>query len=363
MTPFTPPTLGLEWEEYNADLYVARPIIEGVILEWLNDPQPQHSVRSLVGPPGTGKSWLLAHFRDKTNPSCGKLYLTARDLINGDHRDRIKQNLIRAANECCPELMYPETSLPTLEAIIEGLSERMIRKCRLNFVLLMVDGCDDLDEPEEFDRVQVVLTKFFAEHTVGFRMLIARRSQLTHYKLRKHDQPIEVEVFRALDGPDSPEEQKRKLLQLKGIDPDTIELRSILPKGHHYQWNHPFINCFLLSRHSQGAPLTLDALRLCCLALVNRPIAPLGDPERHPVLDDEMLDTLIELSIRLPEQWDGERYKMVAQRELEARDLRRGTIVNIRDEHGNSTPFYTIADGLRELLRDIAKMQQTEVEQ
>jgi len=361
MIPFAPQPPRNNCQEFNNDLYVTRPAVEREIREWLEQPHPQHRIRSLVGAPGTGKSWVLAHMRDGNDPSCGRLNLNARDLINREVLDQVKLNLIRAANRCCPTLNYPENTLPTLGAVIESVSEHMMRECGTNYVLLVVDGCDDLETSGEFDQVQAVLAKFFGEHTNCFRMLIARRSRLTHHDLRKRDQPVQVDVFRYQNGPDSPQDQKRKLLLLAGMEPDIIDLNSILPEGHHYQWNHPFINCFLLTRQMNNMPLTSNALRICCLSLANRPIAPLGEPERHPELDDNALDLLIELAVRLPEQWNGDNFKAIAQRELQNRDLQRGIIVNIRDRNNKSIPLYSIADGLRELLKDIARLQNREV--
>jgi len=360
MIPFAPQPPRINCQEFNNDLYVTRPALEREIREWLEQPQPQHRICSLVGPPGTGKSWVLAHMRDGNDPSCGRLYLDARDLINGEVRNQVKLNLIRTANRCCPTLKYPDT-LPTLGAVIERVKEHMKRECATNYVLLMVDGCDDFETPEEFDRIQAVLAKFFGEDTNCFRMLIARRSRLTHHDLRKRDRPVQVGVFRAQTGPDSPEDQKRKLLQLAGKEPDIIDLNSILPEGHYYQWNHPFINCFLLTRQINRMPLTSNALRICCLSLANRPLAPLGEPERYPELDDAALDLLIELAAHLPEQWNEDDFEAIAQRKLHTRDLQRGTIVNIRDRNNKSIPLYSIADGLRELLKDIARMQNMEV--
>lgn len=347
-------------QTYDSSLYVARPTIESAIETWLSDPKPQFPIRSLIGPPGTGKSWVLARLMDKNDSLYGKLHLIARDLIDNEYREQIKRHLIRAARQCCPDLGYPEDFLPTLEAIIENLSERMRQKCDSRFVLIMVDGCDDLHTAEEFDRLQVVLARFFSERTNCFRMLIARRSRLTHYQLRKCDLPIQVNVFRSPDGPDSPQEQKRKLLLQAGEEPDTIDLDAILPEGHHYQWNHPFINCYLLTRHLAGAPLTSNSLRTCCLALANRPVGPSDEPERHPELDNGSLDLLIKLATTLPEHWHAHQFKEIAKRDLHVIDLRRGAIVNVRDEQGDMTPKYSIADGLRDLLKDISKMQQME---
>lgn len=344
---------------YESSLYVSRPAIESQIETWLSEPLPQHSIRSLIGPPGTGKSWVLAHIRDINSTMCGKLYVQARDLLSVGLRDQFKMNLIRVANQCCPELRYPDDSLPSLQATIEYLSELMMQKCGSMYLLLLVDGCDDLETISAFDQVQETLADLVGDRNTCFRMLIARRSRLTHYRLRKSDRPIQVDVFGDQDGPGASAKQTRKLLLHAGKEPDTLALDSILPSGHHYQWNHPFINCFLLSRQIDGIPLTSNALRTCCLHLANRPIA--DEPMRHPAFGDDALDLLIELAGRLDKQWSSEEFKQIARRDLDIKDVRRGTIVNVRDNHGNITPLYSIADGLRELLKDIAEMQQLEI--
>lgn len=353
-------TTAPEFSGYDPDLYVVRPQIESTIETWLVDPKPQKLIYSLIGPPGTGKSWVLAHFAAKNDLPCGMVYLIARDLLDIRNRDSIKRDLIRAANQSCPELGYPNDLHPSLEATVYSLTERMTQNCGAMFVLLVVDGLDDLDWGQH-EEVQEILSKFFLGRTECFRMLIARRSSLTAYLLRTRDRPIAVGVFEAQPGIDPTNEQMQKLLQRKSIDSEIIDLESSLPEIRNYKWNHPFINACLLKRQLEKRPLTSDALESCCRALVNLSSVVLGDDARHPELDRNFLGLLLAIVRELPVHWSSTDFRRIAKRDLDVKDLRRGTIVNVKNDEGKPTPYYSIADGLRELLMDIAALQDMEV--
>ncbi len=62
----------------------------------------------------------------------------------------------------------------------------------------------------------------------------------------------------------------------------------------------------------------------------------------------------------LPEQWTSADFRQVSKRSLGVDDIQSGMIVNIQNADGTPSPSYRIAEGLRELLMDIAMLQETE---
>lgn len=359
------------WEEYRRELYVDRSQLQEELRAWFGEPTPKEPIRSIIGPPGVGKSWVLSHIKDdvaaiRSSPERphGVWLSQAKELINPSMHEQIKQDLIRAVHNCCPDLDFPDGTLPTLETIITNLSHRLSLQCPDSVFLLLVDGCDDLPSLEVFDELQrKILVKFFDTGANCFRMIIARRGDLTDYELKLKNRNIALEAFEDLmKGPSA---QIEKFLDYH--DPgETLSddsTKTWLSAYHHYRWNHPYINAFLLAHHIQtGTTLTSNILAECCKSTINRPtISPAGSATRQPFISDDEFETLVLVAASLPDSWHHSEYRKLTGGYLPLAHLARGVILNIPGSDGKPNPTYRIIDGLRELLRDLAAIRQKEL--
>ncbi len=354
---------------YNEKLYASRPVIETEITRWLSEQRPQHLIRSLIGPPGTGKSWILAHLEEEImsnttqilSPKC-VLRLSALDLVGRAPQAAIKQRLVDSMKRCYDQIKYPSNSLPSIAVIIEALRDQITGECDASSFLLIIDDIDELTAPSDWDEVQDLLARFLDDKNRCFRILIARRSRLTDYRLRKLDRPIPIDTFEiGANAIGTSAEQINKLLTHHSIRIADVNLRSVLPPECNYPWNHPFINCFLLTHFCKHyITLTVDLLLECCLSLTSRKFRPFQGEANYASEIASHVDLLLAIVRSLPEQWTSADFRHVSKRSLGAGDIQSGMIVNIQNADGTLSPSYRIADGLRELLMDIATLQETE---
>lgn len=329
--------------DYDLGLYVPRTGLREEIGRWLNSPR-NPPILSLVGPPGTGKSWLIRDLEDKPPEPypAFRLRLDAQQLLNYHNHDQIKLDLIRRANTACIGLNFPEDTLPSLGAIIEDLRQRLCKLCPGNSPLILVDGCDDLGSLEAFGQLQrEYLAPFVGTGPNCFRMVIARRYDLTEYALKLKSMSLAVGVF---ENPlSAAEEQHERLYGHR-------ELTGILPEGHQYKWSHPLLNSLLWQYHVEGIQITADVLTHCCRSLLNRPPRILTRVETRDLA--AKLEELIRLARSTENEWTGPDFEGICKRKLDLTDLKNQIILFNRD-----TSKYKIADGLRELLQDLANMR------
>jgi len=365
----TVPLSAHDCRTYRSELYVNRPVIETEITRWLSEPHPQHLIRSLIGPPGTGKSWILAHLEEAIlsnstqilSPKC-VLRLSAPDLVGRAPQATVKQRLVDSMKECYDQISYPSSSLPTLAVIIETLRDQIAGECDATSFLLIIDDLDELTSPSDWDEVQDLLARFLDDKNRCFRILIARRSRLTDYRLRKLDRPIPIDTFEiGANAIETSAEQIEKLLTHHSIEIAHVNLSSVLPSGCNYPWNHPYINCFLLThfcKHYRTLPV--DSLLECCKSLISRKLRPFHGEANYASEVASYVDLLLAMVRSLPEQWTSADFRQVSKRSLGVDDIQSGMIVNIQNADGTPSPSYRIAEGLRELLMDIAMLQETE---
>lgn len=295
--------------------------LDNDLANWLNERDSDRPLMSLVGPPGVGKSWLLGRLH-QTEAEQGRFValLKATDLCDDKKHEDIKLNLVRSANAACGPLNYPTVLLPALPVIIEDLARRLSARCPDQRPLILVDGCDDLASKKEFDDVQrEYLLRFFTHGY--FRMIVVRRLGLTEPSLRPLSKMQDVGTF----DQEEAESQRNQLNQQYNWPP--------LPKTCSYQWNYPYINCYLLSAHVAGQPITVETLTTCCRSLIER--AGLGR---------DHLAELKHIAKKLSDHWTSPQYKAITGKDHDGTYVRHG-LVSV------SPPTYTIVDGLRELLQ------------
>jgi hypothetical protein len=158
-------------------------------------------------------------------------------------------------------------------------------------------------------------------------MVVARRLVLTDFTLRRNNTTLRVGVF---EQPEA-ESQRDRLNQQKW---------PLLPVECAYRWNHPYINCYLLTVHANGQPITIGTLTACCRSLIER--AGLGSPDQR---NSEPLTELKHIAKAFPVPWTSAEYRAKIHKDFDGTYVRHG-LVSVGQGF-----TYEIVDGLRELLQ------------
>lgn len=328
---------------YSPDLYVPRMEINEEIRKYSQD--EQNALLSLMGAPGTGKSWLLQDIAKDTRnllPEGSRALLyQAGELLGAfknNHLD-LKRKLIETANSI--GLDFPLDLVPTLSAIVLAIGQHARKNNAQTTQFILIDGWDELARDQDFADLQEAVRSTFLQGTPGFfRVIMARRRPLTNYYLKQIDRGVLLDVF------DVSEADQQKATIAPGLD-----LSLLLPPTANYQWNHPFINAYLWSHATPGQALGADLLRACCLELVNRPSIDSKTATRFPPLTADEIILYSRWAFSLDKHWSAEAFKDQSRRRLQPADLERGIVVV------TNPPLYTFAPGLRELLQDIVTLE------
>lgn len=342
--------------EYNHALYVTRKAYQKQLTDWLAESAPKKLLRSLVGPPGVGKSWLLRNLYETEREQRFALWIDASKLAVDDV-DMVRTDLIRKANQYCPGIDYPEHTSLELPRLVEDIGPKLYNRCPSLVPLILVDGFDDVVSSEDIDKVQRdYLRPFFTPSCPNyFRMVIARRGKLRDKFLSKKEEQIFVSIF---DEKASAMQQIDKIE--KYLQADASHQHRMRSSFKTYSWNHPFINTFLVQSAINDEPVSASLLKDCCLRLINRPRENV--PSRHPSFSSSALDELVMLAIHLPAEWDGDQFKKVTGKRVDSLHeyLTARVVMNLESLTGPPNPKYCIADGLRELLKELSVMQDEE---
>lgn len=328
---------------YSADHYVQRVELEQFINQWLQNSEADRTpILSLVGPPGSGKSWLLAHMQQTLESNTPfVLSVNVRHWLDPNKHDQVKQEIIGKANAACTNLNFPTSLLPSLSALVADIAQRLCARCAGQHFLVLVDGCDDLASQEDFDTLQRTSLKPFFDQVHCIRMIIARRLQLTDYTLRKLSHSLLVGMF------ENDQETNAHCCKLSTQLQSSAAAWPALPPGCEYRWNHPYINCYLM-QSSQDGPITIQTLENCCRAVIKRSMP--GNPTgSQPTVDDD-LRILAQITQEHADGWTSSNFRAKIRKDLDDTYLRRGLVTARKAEDDMSGPMYRVIDGLCELL-------------
>lgn len=329
--------------DFSTDQYVQRAKPETSIRRWLRNPGADRKlVMSLIGSPGSGKSWLLAHMHQElASEGAFVLFLTASQLMDLKQHDQVKNEIIDNANVACAGLNYPHDLSPSLSALVEDVTRRLCTRCAGQRFVVLIDGCDDLASQTEFDTLQrVYLRPFFAGGARCFRMIIARRLELTDHTLRRLGHLLSVGVF------ENDNETNTHRRRLSTHVPGFAASWPSLPAGCNYRWDHPYINCYLMASLRSGN-ITTATLVSCCRAVIERSLP--GKPVEHKATVGEDLRRL-GLMTQYKDRWTSGDFRDRISEDLDDTYIPRGLITARRADDKFSGPTYQVVDGLRELL-------------
>ncbi len=365
------------WQSYNPNAFVERPEILTEIQHWIDDPIGDRQVLSIIAPPGTGKTWMLHYLKDLWQGKRLVVWVDAKELINRAEQN-IRGNMLIPANvnswvanifteakQYCnqiPAYLPPPrmTNGKNLELLVTTTCQRC--KLRLRPVVL-VDGYDDVEEVQAEVLSDQLLASFISDEC--WRMIVARREQrrLLVYKLRSNDDKEVSDRLKVLFSSSSnlsfAQKQFNSFLktnypELRIEDAALVEWFKTLKK---YHWGHPSINAYLFDAALRDSAPTLRTLikkdfEACFRAAVQRR-APAGQASQTTAPSPhDNLEILLKISSTLDETWtehDLDEKLGIKFWDENERIFDTGIIVPVPGSYTR----YKIADGLRELLREI----------
>jgi hypothetical protein len=348
--------------EYHSDLFIDRPDPLRELNEWI-DTALASRVKPVVGPPGSGKTWILKTLELGWKTSRYVLWLDVPQWINsssgGDPLDikAAHQQLEEAWEKAKSFCNFPKTIDHTrdLSAIIASLVE-IVCDCNLaHDPVVIVDGYDEITEDQAKTFSKRVLEPFISRSCI--RMIIAYRDEWTLQgdALRRNlaTPPLRIGTV----------DKSFSIQQFKRLYPDIPltdeQLDSWMNQFQHYNWNIPLINDILFAIGFQGnlsTPRTLDDQNIydCFKEAIERPDSK-GVP-RYEKLDRQQFELIYQIAKQLPDEWSStaveQHFEMSSSFYRDPHILRffgLGLIVS-------SDIIHQIAPGLRELLREITDL-------
>lgn len=362
-----------EWEEYSSGLYVEREQDARQLLDWANTSVPKQ-VKSLVAPPGAGKTWFLQAVQEKLEwrakpdapPERLVIFCQVPRLVNRDSNSGVQLNanaifdwleeIQKDATLLCKSVRPIDRSGVEIAALIARLVNDLCDRCTLQHpVIVLVDGLDEVT-PHQAAKVEWEILQPFIDRRC-IRMIIAHRDE---YVLKN---PLKNQSERFfLGNPPSADEQFRKFKDK--FFPDATHLTSanfdqFKSSLKHYQWNHPYINAFLFDKALQRTTsnvtqlLTPADLRKCLFAVIER--RDKNNQPRFGELKEETFDCLKRITTH---EWPDARTWTLT-------DLETKLGLKEQDEciqslftcgiafYNPAVRRYQLADGIRELARDL----------
>jgi hypothetical protein len=369
------------WETFDNDRFVGR---DDLILE-IEDHVCQNRKRviSVVGGPGTGKSWLLAKCKKKWGEQNGRFIFTLHcpdvlmlndgraiaqdEKVKGWLRNVLDQ--VQMANANFPILNLGNNTQFIIQEFVRILCEDYIQDGECNPPVLLVDDYDELDRNAMMWLNKLVL-EFFLSNQL-FAIVLARRDQngLSSDALRRNEVVVEVQKYDQVSSNRVDALRVYQAIQQKfypNLGDKMPAFKACMECLKEYDWAHPFINTFLSDRFLSRA--CQDVSRVCwtdadikdCIEqLVSRPrpvfssgspppsLPEMLSPNRYPPLTSEQFSMLWKIANDLPPTWvEHDLFACVGKRLRDLRGLfELGIII--------SSPNYRfqVMDGLRSLFR------------
>ena len=265
-------------DPYDPNLFAGRANDLDQIHDWLMNPSDQR-LRSITGSPGSGKTWLLERVRQDydNDPQFLVLHASAPALADPSKRLGELQRLVASAAMSCGPDPSPLRD-PTLhpEQLMRGLGRWVCERCGDRIPLLILDGLDELSDPNDRGQVEDLLWAFL-EGGACARALIARRDEwgLDRFQLRH------IEVQHPLSGlnlNEAEDQFRRRLRHRHGRRPASAFNTFRMAHIPEYDGSHPSMNAFLtdwIARSPSSPPALSDRdLEACIQDAVGGPLSP-----------------------------------------------------------------------------------------
>lgn len=302
----------IEWPAYDSLLFVDRPTVLEMLRRWAQNPA-RSRVMALIGPPGSGKSWLLQRLQELLSNSQLTLWLNIPTLLqtkaenNNDERGQmldqdafqtwLNDSQQRARRFC--RNFGQIGHIPSPEAQVDHLAQRL-SQCNLSFPpLLLVDSYDEITEDQATYFSLHFLDRFLSGPST--RILLAARSE---YVLRGDRLLRDIEYLPLVKedplGKEFAGKQYQKWFQQKFPEQSLPEDRDWMGRYQYYSWSNPAANYCLFERAWKGNPPALQPLQKQDFQDAIQDVVQRGG--RYPALSPEELNVLQKLA-ELPPLW------------------------------------------------------------
>ncbi len=262
------------------DLFVWRQELQDLI-DFVTADQVSRRLRTVAGPPGYGKSWLLRRLNkilsDNTKKEFKELVPIRVPLNRFESFGDMKvwlQDVVEQARKFCPDVTAINPN-DTPEAIIGHLLEKLCETCIPTWrIILIVDALDEMPKNLRRELENRFLVKFWRKDCV--RMVISFRDDfsLRSDSLRRGERRIVLTTFTEEQGQEQLEKRTTVIPERLNIPAENLSVL-VYP----YKFTHPGLNSLLsqkINKNEQDGHeqvLTADDLRDCWLTLIKRPLA------------------------------------------------------------------------------------------
>ncbi|GAB4579064.1 MAG: hypothetical protein Fur0022_18020 [Anaerolineales bacterium] len=269
-------------EPYDPKLFVGREEALKQIEQWLATAHPSRRIFSLTGPPGIGKSWVIAEVYRKLYAAKRRVFilnLNATPLLadaddaypdfvkikgpvnaqqQQKYRDWLKTAIKEAKKNNCLNVEKLDLTL-TPERSLEKLVEALCRDCADPAPVLIVDGYEGLS-PEEGDWLQEYFLKPVLTRQCSL-LIITRRDEkwleMSSMRLITSEDALMLQPLSEAHG----KEQIQKRLAHKSPALNPSVLQAVYNSIPRYKQTHPKINSVLMDlaieKEKAGQPGTL----------------------------------------------------------------------------------------------------------
>ncbi len=258
------------------DLFVTRSELFSLI-DFATATRVSRRLRSVAGPPGYGKTWLLHQLEQHLLNHKELFVVRAPTNISTSKKDLTDwlAEIVERARKICPQVGKVNPTEDEPEAVIGHLLEKLCETCSPTWrIILIVDALDEVPEHIRKSMENSFLGQFWLKDCV--RMVVSFRDDfsLRAHHLRRGERRIVLDTFT--------QEQGREQLAKRAYfldEPSNMAYEEILSLVNPYKLNYPGLNTLLVQKIKQNeqigqVPLiTADDLRDCWQAVIKQPLA------------------------------------------------------------------------------------------
>lgn len=339
--------------EFNPDLFVGRETELVQLISWVTSEVVPRRLKTIVAPPGYGKSWLLRQLADRLSDQHGRdLFLIWVPTKKLKSREDIAQWLLEVSKDVqCYSLRVRNHDLAILpvEAIISRLLEDLCVNCNSALrPVLIVDAFDELLDNERRELEKHLLERFWYNPSVRIIMAFRDELRLTSPPLRRGEERTHLGAFTPTLGQE--QLQRRAEFYQDSLSPQ--ELPPLVPS---YNWTHPYINTRLYEILKQKK-LANQSLRLAREDLRRSWLSLIEGKLQQKFLSPGLIEKDLQAITAKVDAWTLETFAQVCGYNLSTafnhlQDLMALSLIT--GERGK----YRVVDGIREIIQATAVME------